>query len=80
MDIDELARIAKGKLTFWGEIDRQHVLCADDPDVARREVRRIAQALYDPSGGIIAQFEFGAGARPATAAAVFEEWDSISGR
>lgn len=75
MDLQELARIAKGRMTFWGEIDRQHVLCADDPDVGKREVRRIATALHDLTGGIIAQLEFGAGARPATVAAVFEEWN-----
>lgn len=78
MDLEELARIAKGRMTFWGEIDRQRVLCADDPEVARREVRRIAKALQDPRGGVIAQLEFGAGARPATVAAVFEEWDAVS--
>lgn len=77
MDLGELARIAKGRMTFWGEVDRQHILCAEDPDIARREVRRIAEALYDPAGGIIAQLEFGAGAKPATVAAVFEEWERV---
>lgn len=77
MDLAELARTAKGKMTFWGEIDRQHALCADDPDVARREVRRIAEALYAPAGGIVAQLEFGAGAAPAAVAAVFDEWERI---
>lgn len=77
MNMDNLARIAKGKLTFWGEIDRQHVLTSKDPDVGRAAVREVARHLYDPSGGVIAQFEFGLGAQPPTAMAVFEEWDKV---
>ncbi len=77
MDIEDLARRAKGRITFWGEIDRQHVLTCDDPEVGRRAVRRVAEHLYDPQGGIIAQFEFGAAAQPATALAIFEEWERV---
>ena len=74
MDLDDLARRAKGKITFWGEIDRQYVLCSKDPQVGRDAVRKVCSHLYDPAGGMIAQFEFGAGAHPETAIAVFEEW------
>lgn len=74
MDLDRLAAMAKGKITFWGEIDRQHVLPAADPEVGRAAVRQVAEKLYDPAGGIIAQYEFGLGANPATAIAIFEEW------
>ena len=73
----ELARSAKGKITFWGEIDRQSVLPSPDPEDARRAVREVARHLYDPAGGIVAQFEFGAGANPETALAVFDEWDRV---
>ena len=75
MDMSELARRAKGKITFWGEIDRQHVLPSPDPSAGREAVRKVARHFYDRSGGIIAQFEFGAGADPQTAVAVFEEWE-----
>ncbi|MDP7447382.1 MAG: hypothetical protein QF689_02230 [Candidatus Latescibacteria bacterium] len=64
-------------MTFWGEIDRQHVLTDEDPDVGRRAVRQVAEHLYDPKGGLIAQFEFGAAAEPATAVAIFEEWERV---
>ncbi|HNW60368.1 MAG TPA: uroporphyrinogen decarboxylase family protein [bacterium] len=74
MDLDRIARVAKGRLTFWGEIDRQHVLTSADPETGRAAVRRVAEALYDPSGGVIAQFEFGLGTQPATAYAVYDEW------
>ena len=78
MDMPELARIAKGKLAFWGEIDRQHVLPAEDPEVGRKAVREFCRHFYDPAGGIIAQFEFGAGANPATALSLFDEWDKVA--
>lgn len=77
MNLDELAGCAKGKVTFRGEIDRQQVLTADDPEVGRREVRRIAEKLYTPAGGIICNFELGLGANPATCRAVCEEWRNI---
>ncbi|MDR3688906.1 MAG: uroporphyrinogen decarboxylase family protein [Fimbriimonas sp.] len=78
MDMAEVAAKAKGKLTFWGEIDRQHVLTSPNPEVGRQAVRTVARHLYDPSGGVIAQFEFGGGAVPATAWAIFDEWDNVS--
>lgn len=77
MDMEYLARIAKGKITFWGEIDRQFVLPSPDPQVGREAVRRVARHFYDPSGGVIAQLEFGAGANPQTVMAVFEEWEKV---
>lgn len=77
MDIAEIGRRAQGKITFWGEIDRQHVLTSADPDDGRRAVQLVAEHLYDPRGGLIAQFEFGAAAEPATALAIFEEWERI---
>ncbi|NLP11001.1 methyltransferase [bacterium] len=77
MDLDYLQRTAVGRITFWGEIDRQHVLPSADPEEGRKAVRRVASHLYDPSGGLIVQFELGAGANPAVAQAIFEEWEKI---
>ncbi|MCX7044046.1 MAG: methyltransferase [Candidatus Sumerlaeota bacterium] len=77
MDMDALARVAKGRITFWGEIDRQHILPSKDSQAGRNAVRKVAARLYDPSGGVIAQFELGAGANPATAIAIFEEWECV---
>jgi len=77
MDIAELARIAKGKITFWGEIDRQHVMPSPDPMAGREAVRRVAAHLYDPAGGIIAQFEITPGSNGAVAVAIFEEWERV---
>ncbi len=33
--------------------------------------------LEDPRGGLIAQFEFGPGAKPKNAVSIFEEWQKI---
>ena len=78
MDMKHIAEIARGKITFWGEIDRQHVLPSQDPEDGRSAVRKVAEHLYDPAGGIIAQFEFGPGANPETALAIFDEWEKIN--
>jgi hypothetical protein len=77
MDMAELCRIAKGKITFWGEIDRQRVLTSDNPMDGREAVREVARHLYDPAGGVIAQFEFSAGANPETALVIFDEWETV---
>ncbi|MHC4961967.1 MAG: uroporphyrinogen decarboxylase family protein, partial [Planctomycetota bacterium] len=80
MDMDELAKTAKGKITFWGEIDRQHILPSDDINEVRNAVAKVVDKLYDHSGGIIAQLEFGPGTRPENVNAVFEEWDKVQGK
>lgn len=77
MDIEKIGRRFKGKIAFWGEIDRQHILPSPDVETVRQAVHRVADALYDGNGGVIAQFEFGAAARIVNAYAIFEEWDKI---
>ncbi len=78
MDMDYLGAIARGKITFWGEIDRQWILPDPNPQIARAAVKKVYDKLYDPSGGIIAQFEFGLGANPEAAIAVFDEWEQLT--
>lgn len=77
MDMEDLSKRVKGRITFWGEIDRQHVLTSKNPQVGREAVRQVARHLYDCKGGLIAQFEFGPGANPETAMAVFDEWEQL---
>jgi hypothetical protein len=79
MDLDALAAKGKGRIAFWGEIDRQHVLPSRDPEAGRRAVREVARHLYQPSGGIIAQLEFGLAANPETVLAVYDEWEKVGG-
>jgi len=75
MDIEEIGRRFKGRLTFWGEIDRQHILPSPDVREIRDAVDRVARALWDGHGGVIAQCEFGAGARPENVRAMYERWE-----
>lgn len=74
MDIEALGREYKGKITFWGEIDRQWALPFGTPDDVRAAVRRVRDALDDGSGGVIGQCEFGINDPLANIEAVFEAW------
>lgn len=74
MDIEELAAKHKGKITFFGEIDRQRILPFGTVDEVRAAVRRVRSALDDPAGGVIAQCEWGIKDPAENIEAVFEEW------
>lgn len=80
MDMEQIARDAKGKITFWGEIDRQHILCSKNSQDVKEAVKKVAENLFDPSGGIIAQFEYGPGIVPENATVVFEEWEEVNNK
>jgi hypothetical protein len=77
MDIEELGRRFRGLLTFWGEIDRQHLLPFGTAEEIKKAVRRTKDALFR-AGGVIAQCEFGAGASPANVALVFQAWEELA--
>ncbi len=74
MDIEELGAKHKGKITFWGEIDRQNILPFGTTEDIKRAVERVKNALYDTSGGVIAQCEWGNDVPRENVEAVFEEW------
>lgn len=74
MDMEELAQKVKGRITFWGEIDRQHVMVSQDEEEVREAVRKVKRHLYDPAGGVIAQFEAGPGHQPQNPGIIFDEW------
>lgn len=76
MDIEELGRQFRGKLTFWGEIDRQHLLSFASTEEVDRAVRRVHEALWQ-NGGIIAQCEFGAGSKPENVMQVYQTWEEL---
>ncbi len=69
----------RGKITFWGEIDRQHILPYGSSEDVREAVRAVYDALW-ANGGCIAECEFGWGAKPENVRTVFETWDKISKR
>ena len=74
MDIEKLADEYRGKITFWGEIDRQNILPFGTEDDVRAAVRRVRKAFDRGRGGIIAQCEWGLDVPYANIAAVFDEW------
>jgi len=74
MDIEQLGKLYNGKITFWGEIDRQHILAFGTTDDVRAGVRRVRHALDHGRGGVIAQCEWGLNVPFENIAAVFDEW------
>jgi uroporphyrinogen decarboxylase len=74
MDLEELGRRFKGRITFWGEIDRQQVLPFGNPEDVREAVRRVRRALDDGAGGVVAQLQFGKYDPKENIEAAFEAW------
>jgi uroporphyrinogen decarboxylase len=74
MDIEGLAARYKGKITFWGEMDRQHVLPFGNPNDIRAAVRRVRDALDDGTGGVIGQCEWGKDNPKENIETLFEAW------
>lgn len=74
MVIEEIGKRFKGKITFWGEVDRQWTLPFGGEDDARAAVRRVRAALDDSRGGVIAQCEWGNDVPKENIEAVFEAW------
>lgn len=75
MGIDQLEQF-KGKITFWGEIDRQHLLPEGSTEDIEHAVKEVYEKLW-ANGGCIAQCEFGPGAKPENVYTVFSTWDSV---
>jgi hypothetical protein len=78
MGLKEVGDAVKGKLTFWGEADRQHLLPSGTREEIYEAVREMNRALFE-KGGVIAQCEFGLGARPENVHAFFEAWEKVHG-
>jgi len=74
MGVEELGEAFAGKITFWGELDRQRILPRATIEEVREAARRMRQAFHR-GGGLIAQCEFGPAARPENVRAFFEAFD-----
>jgi uroporphyrinogen decarboxylase len=74
MDIEHLAAQYKGKITFWGEVDRQRILPLGTPEEVRAAVRRVRAAFDDGRGGVIAQCEWGIHDPKENVLALYDEW------
>jgi len=71
MGVDELGSRFAGALTFWGEVDRQQLLPRASTEEIAQAARQMRSALHR-EGGLIAQCEFGPGARPENIYAFFQ--------
>jgi uroporphyrinogen decarboxylase len=76
MDIAELGVKFKGKITFWGEIDRQNILPNGNKKDIEDAVSLVFNNLYS-SGGVIGQCELGPAAKPENIFHVFESWNNV---
>ena len=74
MNIEELARLYKGKIAFWGELDRQRAFAFGTVEDVRKCVGRVRRALDDGNGGVFACFEWGTLASKEKVQAAFEAW------
>ena len=76
MGIESLSSF-RGKICFWGEIDRQQLLPEGTIEEIQRAVIRFHENL-SWNGGVIAQCEFGLAAKPENIREVFRTWDRAS--
>jgi len=74
MDIEQLGAKHKGRITFWGEIDRQHALPFGGAEEVRAAVARVRRGLEDQNGGVIAQCEWGKDNPQENIETVFKSW------
>ena len=78
MDIEKLAEKYKGKITFWGELDRQHILPFGSEEEVRESVRRIKRAMLTPKRtGFIAELSWETVTPLSNVLAAYDEFDKI---
>lgn len=75
MGVENLKQF-KGKITFWGEIDRQHLIPDGTPQQIEDAVKLVHDTLWQ-DGGCIAQCEFGPGANPENIYKIYETWGEL---
>lgn len=74
MPIEEIGARYRGRITFWGELDRQHILPFGTPADVYAAVSRVKTALGDRYGGVIGQAEINQGYSLENIRAFFEAW------
>jgi len=78
MDIEKLAEKYKGKITFWGELDRQNILPFGTEEEVRESVRRIKRAMLTPKRtGFIAELSWETVTPLSNVIAAYDEFDRI---
>ena len=77
MGVEQLGRKFKGKITFWGGIDRQRLLPHATAQEIADAVKLVHSSLYR-NGGVIAQMEFGPDAKPENVYTAFQTWNTLT--
>ena len=75
MNIEELAEKYQGKITFWGEVDRQRILPFGSVQEVIEAVHRVRREFDDGTGGVIAQCEWGKNNPKQNIEAAFNAWN-----
>jgi len=75
MDMESLASKFKGKITFWGEIDRQYALPFGTEHDVEVSVNKVRSLFDDGKGGLIAQCEWGKDNSFKNVEAVYKTWE-----
>lgn len=81
MDIEQLGERFRGRICFWGEIDRQYLLTRGTPEEVRAAVRRVAKAFMpEKKTGVVGMCFGGLGGTDhkwENMVAVYDEWSKI---
>ncbi len=75
MGIEQVAERAAGRITFWGEISRQHTLPDGTPDDVRAVAQQIKRHLFVNGGGLIGEGEAGLDTPIENVEALLTAWD-----
>ncbi len=74
MGLARVSRQFKGKVAFWGELDRQSLLSFGREEDVRMAARDLAGRLGERTGGFIGQLYWGTDVTVGLVQAAFEEW------
>jgi hypothetical protein len=74
MDVDRMAKRYRGRVTFWGEMDRRKLQEPGSAEEFRKAVLAVRKSLDFGSGGVIAQCGWEPGMDIKTVAAFYEQW------
>lgn len=74
MNLERLAEKFRGRVTFWGDVDRLKTLPLGTQSDVRKAVRQVRDALDFGRGGLISQCEWTLDVPFHNITAVFDEW------
>jgi uroporphyrinogen decarboxylase len=76
MGYEKVANAFAGKITFWGEIDRQQTLCRGTPQDVKSEMHKMRKLFFVNNGGLIGHSVAGVDVPLENIEALLSEWNS----